>query len=288
MAMKNLLIIAFIIYGIVGSAQNEGDNLTVMSFNIRYNNPDDGINIWQNRKAWLTKSIRFFEADLIGAQEVTYPQLQDMEALLPKYQYVGVGREGANKGEFTPIFYRKDRFELLEHNTFWLSETPEKVSSKGWDAALPRIVTWAKFKDKKEDGIFYFFNTHFDHRGPIARKKSAALILKKIQRIAGENAVILTGDFNTPPGSEPYTVLIDDALKDTASMLDEENKYGTDYTTNGWDIEAGDERKRIDYIFYKGKLLTPIKYHVLDGQRGKRFISDHFPILVDFKLYAGK
>ena len=286
MAMKNPLLIAFTLFSMVASAQNDGEDLTVMTFNIRYNNPDDGINIWQNRKEWLTKSIRFFEADLLGAQEVTYPQLQDMESLLPQYQYVGVGREGGNKGEFTPIFYKKDRFELLEHNTFWLSETPEKVGSKGWDAALPRIVTWAKFKDKKEDGTFYFFNTHFDHRGPTARKKSAALILEKIKSIAGENPVILTGDFNTPPGSVPYEVLIDHALKDTASMLDDEKKYGTEYTTNGWDIEAGDERKRIDYVFYQGNQITPLKYHVLDGQRGKRFISDHFPILVDFSLHA--
>lgn len=282
--MKNLIGIAFIVFSIAGSAQKDGEDLTVMTFNVRYNSPDDGINIWENRKEWLTKSIRFFEADLVGAQEVTYRQLQDMEALLPKYQHVGIGREGSNKGEFTPIFYKRDRFELLEHNTFWLSETPEKVSSKGWDAALPRIVTWAKFKDKEGDKVFYFFNTHFDHMGQQARKKSAELIAKEIKRIAGENTVVLTGDFNTPPDSEPYTVLADHALKDTASMLDAEKKYGTEYTTNGWDIEAGDERKRIDYVFYKGKQITPIKYHVLDGQRGKRFISDHFPIIVDFKL----
>ncbi|HET8735367.1 MAG TPA: endonuclease/exonuclease/phosphatase family protein, partial [Pricia sp.] len=180
-----------------------------------------------------------------------------------------------------------DRFELLEHQTFWLSETPEKVGSKGWDAALPRIATWAKFKDKKKGRIFYFFNTHFDHKGHEARKMSAALIAKEIKRIAGDSPVILTGDFNFPPSSEPYAVLIDNALKDTASEVDDENKYGTEYTTNGWDIEAGDERTRIDYVFYKGNELTPIKYHVLDGQRGKRFISDHFPVLVDFK-FSGK
>ncbi|MDT7830116.1 endonuclease/exonuclease/phosphatase family protein [Pricia sp. S334] len=280
--MKSLICIAIFLSGMVGFAQNSGEELIVMSFNIRYNNPDDGVNIWENRKEWAAKSIRFFEADLVGAQEVTYPQLQDMEALLPTYAHIGVGREGGNKGEFTPIFYKKDRFELLEHSTFWLSETPQDVGSKGWDAALPRILTWAKFKDKNGDRVFYFFNTHFDHKGTIARDKSAVLIAKEINRIAGEHATILTGDFNTPPGSTPYTALIEYALIDTASDLDEEKKFGTEYTTNGWDIEAGDERKRIDYVFYKGNQISPLSYHVLDGQRGARFISDHFPLLVDF------
>lgn len=282
--MKKLVLIAFSICSVIGSAQQDDDGLAVMSFNIRYNNPDDGINVWENRKEWLTKSIRFFGADLVGAQEVTSTQLQDMEALLPEFQYIGIGREGGNKGEFSPIFYRKDRFELLESNTFWLSDTPEKVGSKGWDAALPRIVTWAKFKDKDSGKTFYLFNTHFDHRGKTARKKSAGLIAEEIERIAGDNTIILTGDFNTPPNSAPYNTLTESDLNDVFSDLDEESRYGTEYTTNGWDIEAGDERNRIDYIFYKGKKIVPLKYHVLDGQRGKRFISDHFPVLVHFNF----
>lgn len=280
--MKKLVLIACSICGMVGSAQQDKNGLAVMSFNIRYNNPDDGINVWENRKEWLTKSIRFFEADLVGAQEVTYTQLQDMEDLLPKYRYVGVGREGGNKGEFSPIFYRKDRFQLLESNTFWLSKTPEKVGSKGWDAALPRIVSWAKFKDKGSGKKFFLFNTHFDHRGKTARKKSAELIAKEIERIAGDSTVILTGDFNALPNSGPYAALTKNGLKDVFSDLDVESRYGTEYTTNGWDIEAGDERNRIDYVFYKGKKIVPIKYHVLDGQRAKRFISDHFPVLAHF------
>lgn len=127
MAMKNIIGIACILFSIVGFAQKAEEDLTVTTFNVRYNSPDDGISVWENRKEWLTKSIRFFEADLVGAQIVTYPQLEDMEALLPSYAHVGVGREGGKKGELTPIVYKKNGFELLEHNTFWLSETPEKV-----------------------------------------------------------------------------------------------------------------------------------------------------------------
>ena len=279
--MKNLLIIAVLLLSLTASAQNNND-LNFASYNIRWNSSEDGINIWENRKEWLTKSINFFELDIVGAQEVTHTQLKDMESLLPAFEVVGEGREGGEKGEYSPIFYRKDRFELLDSSTFWLSDTPEKTASKGWDAALPRIVTWAKFRDKKAGKTFYFFNTHFDHRGKVARKNSAELIGKRIQSIAGDEQVILTGDFNTAPDSEPYNVLLDNDLEDTFSSLPEEQIYSPGYTFNSWDVEASGDRYRIDYIFYKGEELKPVKYHVLDGQRGKRFISDHFPVIAKF------
>ncbi|MCX2839065.1 endonuclease/exonuclease/phosphatase family protein [Salinimicrobium sp. MT39] len=280
--MKNLLIIAMVLLTINVTAQNNNGNLIVASYNIRWNSSEDGINIWENRKDWLTKSIKFFELDIVGAQEVTHTQLKDMESLLPGFEVVGEGREGGEKGEYSPIFYRKDRFELLDSSTFWLSETPDKTASKGWDAALPRIVTWARFRDKKAGETFYFFNTHFDHRGKAARKNSAELIGKRMQAIAGEEQVILTGDFNTAPDSEPYNVLLDNKLEDTFSNLPEEQIYSPGYTFNSWDVEASGDRYRIDYVFYKGKKLQPEKYHVLDGQRGRWFISDHFPVIAKF------
>lgn len=282
--MKNLIIIAITLFSIAGTAQGNSNNLTVASYNIRWNSSEDGINIWENRKEWLTKSLKFFEIDIVGAQEVTHTQLTDMESLLPEYEVIGEGREGGKKGEYSPVFYRKDRFELLDSNTFWLSETPETTASKGWDAALPRIVTWAKFRDKNAGGTFYFFNTHFDHRGKEARKNSAELIAEKIQSIAGDEQVILTGDFNTAPDSEPYKVLVSSNLEDTFSNLPEEQIYTPGYTFNSWDIEASGDRYRIDYVFYKGEELKPVKYHVLDGQRGRRFISDHFPVIVRFSV----
>jgi len=281
--MRKLTTIMLILSFFAMNAQENKKTIKIMSFNIRYNNPDDGINKWENRKDWLTKSIRFFDMDLVGTQEVTYGQLTDMEKLLPTYSYVGVGREGGKKGEFTPIFYKKDRFEALDSDTFWLSETPEKVASKGWDAALPRIVTWVKFKDKETGAIFYHFNTHFDHRGKEARANSAKLIAKEIKRIAEDNAVVLTGDFNSSPDSDPHGILLENGLKDTFIQLDGEKQYGPDYTANGWDAEGRGIENRIDYIFYKNA-VKPINYQVLDGQRGKRFISDHFPVIVEFDL----
>ncbi|WP_079711718.1 endonuclease/exonuclease/phosphatase family protein [Salegentibacter salinarum] len=281
--MKKLIIIAFLLFGIVINAQNDESDLTVASYNIRWNSPDDGINIWENRKEWLTQSIKFFEVDIFGAQEVTFTQLKDMAGFLPAYQYIGEGREGGAKGEYSPIFYAKDRLEVLDSSTFWLSETPQTTASKGWDAALPRIVTWAKFRDKKDGDIFYFFNTHFDHRGVIARKKSAELIAYKINEIAGDGPVILSGDFNTAPDSKPHKILLKNKLEDTFLSLSQEQRYTPGYTFNSWDVEASGDRYRIDYIFYRGEELSPLKYHVLDGQRGKRFISDHFPVIVKFE-----
>lgn len=279
--MKNLIVIASLFFSLGILAQENDNDITVMSYNIRYNNQSDGINIWENRKEWLTNSITFFEGDIVGAQEVTFTQLKDMKALLPDYQHIGEGRDGGEKGEFSPIFYVKDRFEVLESSTFWLSETPGVVASKGWDAALSRIVTWAKFKDKKVGNIFYFFNTHFDHRGTEARKKSAEIISSKIDSIAGNEPVILTGDFNTPPDSDPYKILMDSGMEDTS--LNTNMSYTPGYTHNSWNVEAEGDYNIIDYVFYRGKELSPLKYHVLDGQRGKRFISDHFPVIVNFE-----
>lgn len=245
------------------------------------NSSSDGINIWDNRKEWVAQSIAFFEADLVGAQEVTYQQLQDLDSLLPAYDHLGVGREGGNKGEHSPIFYRKDRLEVLDHDTFWLSESPATVASVGWDAALPRIVTWGHFKDKATGRTFYHFNTHFDHRGRNAREESAHLILDKIKRIAEDEPVVVTGDFNIRPEEEPYAIITRE-LKDTYHQAP--LSYGPEHTFNAWNYEGEGDFHRIDFIFYKEGDFKPLKYHVLDGQRGKRFISDHFPVIVDFQL----
>ena len=281
--MRKLTTVLLVLSFFAMHAQENKETIKIMTSNIRYNNPDDGINKWENRKDWLTKSIRFFDLDLVGAQEVTYAQLTDMENLLPNYNYVGVGRKGGKKGEFTPIFYKKDRFEALDSDTFWLSETPEKVASKGWDAALPRIVTWVKFKDRETGTIFYHFNTHFDHRGKEAKANSAKLIAKAIKRIAENNPVVLTGDFNSSPNSDPHNILLENGLKDSFLEINDEQRYGPDYTANGWNASERGPENRIDYIFYNNG-IHPINYQVLDGQRGNRYISDHFPVILQMDL----
>lgn len=179
-----IILIIFITAAFNIHAQTYGEkSLRVMTFNIRYNEPRDGVNAWANRKTKVADVIRFHKADLIGVQEAQNNQLKDLEKLLPDFAWCGVGRtDGKEDGEYSAILYRKSRFKLLETKTFWLSETPEKAGSKGWDADFPRIVTWAKFQDKNTKKTFYHFNTHFDHIGAKARTESSKFCLPKCRK----------------------------------------------------------------------------------------------------------
>ncbi|WP_335965412.1 endonuclease/exonuclease/phosphatase family protein [Galbibacter sp. PAP.153] len=287
--MNNTLLrtITFILlinsFAIQKTKAQEQTPVKIMTTNIRYENPNDGINIWDNRKDWLCDNINFMDIDILGGQEVIYAQLQDMIERLPAYDHIGIGRNGGNEGEFCPVFYKKDKYALLDSNTFWLSETPEKENSKGWDAALPRIVTWVKLKDKQTGKVFFFFNTHFDHKGKEARLKSAELITKKTKEIAGDIPFFVTGDFNLPPSVKAYSVLTKNNptgfnLEDTYTRA--EKTYGPKYTFNGFKLEPDQDRERIDYIFFHGNVAV-LKHQTIDGQRGPNYISDHFPIAVD-------
>lgn len=249
--------------------------INVLTTNIRCSVPSDGINYWDNRKEWLTDCINFMEPDVFGAQEVTSQQLKDMLQMMPSYNYIGLARDKSPASEFSPVFYRKDKFELLEHLTFWLSDHIDSVGYKGWDAACPRIVSWAKLKDKTSGLEFYFFNTHFDHIGEVARTESAKLIAKKVKEIVGDKPFFIVGDLNTTPNSEAYAIL-NAKFKDSYETA--KKKYGPKYTFNGFLIEPDASRQRIDYIF-TSKGIETLKHYVIDGQRGSKYLSDHFPIL---------
>jgi len=262
----------------------QSNEFKVMTFNIRYPNPDDGFDYWDNRKDLVISTIRYHEADLVGVQEAFRRQLDELMQALPNYAWVGVCRTDGSQNpkpdnEFSAILYRKDRFELLENATFWLSETPEKIST-GWDAALPRIATWAKFKDRQTEKIFYHFNTHFDHRGETARVESAKLILKKITKIAKGQAVVLTGDFNANTTSLPYRTLVDE--KNKAHVVDaltvsEVPHHGPLGTWSNFKF-PGVPGRRIDYVFVKNKLKVKKHANLSDSWSG-RFPSDHLPVL---------
>ena len=184
--------------------------LRVMSFNIRYNTPSDSANAWPYRKDLAASMIRFHHADLAGLQEALKGQIDDLVERLPGYGWFGVGRDdGRERGEFSAIFYRRDRVELLEGSTFWLSEEPDSVGSIGWDADYTRIVTWGRLRDRATGRVFFHFNTHFDHLGEQARLESARLLVTRVKEIAGTAPVIVTGDFNCRESSEPYLVLTD-------------------------------------------------------------------------------
>lgn len=253
--------------------------VNAMSFNIRYDNPEDGTQNWHLRKANVVRMLHFYDLDIIGMQEVLHAQLTYLEQELPDYEYVGIGREdGKTTGEYAPIFYRKSRFELMKSGTFWLSETPDSVS-KGWDADLERIATWAILKDRETEQEILAINTHFDHKGDLARVESAKLLKRKITDLGANLPVILTGDFNlTPEAAGIQTIIkLDGAhtLKDAKLLA--EVTYGPDWTTCGFDNRPFEVRKTIDYIFVKG-ISRVSRFAVFAEMLDNLYLSDHCPV----------
>lgn len=268
--------------------------LKVMTFNIRYNNPGDGENAWPNRKDVVAETIgQKYQADIAGLQEALKEQIDDLAARLPEYAWFGVGREdGKDKGEFTPIFYKTDRLELLDQNTFWLSETPEVPGSKSWDTAITRIVTWGKFKDKKTGAVFYHFNTHFDHMGRQARVESARLLSQQAIALAKDVPTVVTGDFNTREKSDPYLVLTGKSpflagassdLKDARYLSNSPHKGPTSTTTNWKD--HGEAESKIDYIFVRGEVEV-LNHAALNDKYNGNYPSDHLPVLAEVRIPA--
>lgn len=256
--------------------------MNIITYNIRYNNPGDGVNAWPNRIEMVSNLLQFHDPDVFGLQEALYKQINDVQTNLPEYEWFGVGRDDGDKGgEFSPIFFKKSKFILLKHGTFWLSETPDKPS-KGWDAALNRIVTWGKFQSKITGKQFIVFNTHFDHRGVEARKESAALIRNKIEEMTYDNTLpaILTGDFNLTPEQEPI-LLIKKYMAD-ARDISLEPPYGPAGSFNGfkWDAPLNE---RIDYIFVNGQVKV-LKYAILTDSKEQRYPSDHLPVFATVVL----
>lgn len=253
-----------------------------MTFNIRYNNPDDGENAWPQRRDLVAKTIRFYQVDLLGVQEALHEQMRDLSQLLPEFKWIGAGRDdGKEKGEYSAIFYRPDRFKLVQQQTFWLSATPERAGSVGWDAAITRVCTWGQFKDQQTGKGFFIFNTHFDHIGETARRESAKLLLENIRRRAGSAPVILTGDFNATDTSAVYKILSGGAvgpgqlLRDTREVSALPH-YGPQWTFHGFGKVT--ERPGIDYIFVAAGVKVLRHGTIRDDER---YASDHLPVLAE-------
>ncbi|WP_238320882.1 endonuclease/exonuclease/phosphatase family protein [Neotamlana nanhaiensis] len=251
-----------------------------MSYNIKYDTKD-GADSWNNRKTFFTNQIKFYEPDVMGLQEALYNQMIDIDTKLSAYSYVGVGRDdGKTKGEFSAIFYKKDKLKMIESSTFWLSETPEKVGM-GWDAVCNRVCTYALFEDVTTKQKFWVFNTHFDHVGKVARKKSALLILEKIKSFNAENfPVFLTGDFNMNPQHE-IVQLIKQSLNDSkeeASIV-----FGPEGTFNGFHFDKP-VIERIDFIFVS-KNVSVKKYAVLSDNWNLQYPSDHLPVFIEVSRF---
>ncbi|WP_072763647.1 endonuclease/exonuclease/phosphatase family protein [Arenibacter nanhaiticus] len=276
--MKNILAsctIVLVLFLLPSSVFSQTTN--IISYNIKYDNEGDALNNWNDRKTSLVKLVQHYETDILGIQEGLHRQVDYLDSVLRNYDYVGVGRDdGKTKGEYTAIFYRKDKFKVVQSETFWLSDTPEKVSV-GWDASMERICTYALLEDVVAKKQFWVFNTHFDHRGTLARANSAQLIHKKITEINTANLpVVLMGDLNLSPEEAPIQYL-KKHLTD-AQEFSEKPFYGPVGTFNGFDLNKIADQ-RIDYIFVQN--LQVLSYvHIDDKLDNNKHISDHYPVFI--------
>lgn len=272
MFLKNSLIVSLLF----AMGLSYGQHIDVMTYNIKYDNVNDTINNWNDRKATMVDLVTYYAPHIVGMQEVLHNQLSYLNDTLKNYRYIGVGRDdGKEKGEYSPIFYDNEHLKLLQSNTFWLSPTPD-VISVGWDAALERICTYGLFEEVKTKKRFWVFNTHFDHVGKKARKESVRLILQKIKETNTQQLpVVLMGDLNLGPETEPIQFLKDEMIDGKEATKKE--FYGPTGTFNGFDPDRTVNR-RIDYIFVKN-FEVEAYMHIDDRLENNKHISDHLPVL---------
>jgi len=256
--------------------------LKMMTYNIRLDLASDGENDWTHRKEYFTSQIKFYEPDIFGVQEALPNQVTDIATYLPAYSYVGTGRDGIGKGESSNIYYKKGRFTVQKEGTFWLSETPDTVS-KGWDAALNRVCTYALLEDNQTKNTIWVFNTHLDHIGELARTKSIKLIVSKIRDFNTKNyPVVFMGDFNSEPSTDRIRWL--KKVMTDSRDVSVEKPFGPSGTFNGFKFNEP-VTKLIDYIFISQPLLITVKkYAVLSDSKDLRYPSDHLPVYVELEI----
>lgn len=274
----------FLLFCTSGCSQHQSDDkgIKVMTYNIRYDNADDGEHAWPNRKDWLSQWVLKEQVDILGIQEGLKHQVTYLGEKLDKFDSYGVGRDdGKAKGEFCTIFYRSNRFDLLKQGTFWLSETPGSVST-GWDAALPRIASWLILKDKENKLEFLVVNTHFDHRGEQARRESAELLLQKIPTLAMGKPVVLMGDFNVSPSTDVYHSITTSTLLNDA-YIESKRSSGPDRTFSGFKVSESPSGDRIDYIFVS-KQTGVTSHSIFDNHKNGNYPSDHLPVAAELRL----
>jgi endonuclease/exonuclease/phosphatase family metal-dependent hydrolase len=260
----------------------------VMSFNIRYGAANDGTNSWPQRRSLVLETIQAFDPDLLGLQEVLGFQAEYLQDRLPGYAFHGVGREdGVAKGEYVPVMYKTERFELVSSGHFWLSETPEIPGSKSWDSSLPRMLSWVLLRDHEvPERPFVFANVHFDHRGPQARLESARLIRQRAAEIQDEYPVVLTGDFNTTEDDPPYAVLVkgegfqNRRLIDTYRAIHPERSPNEASFSRWIGVRPG---SRIDWIVHSPEFNT-LNATINYTQEMGRYPSDHYPVEAVLRL----
>jgi endonuclease/exonuclease/phosphatase family metal-dependent hydrolase len=277
---KALLLFTLVTIGI-GSQPLAAQEHRLATFNIRWDNPNDIGNLWKDRAPQIIQLIKFHQIGILGTQEALLHQLMELNEGLG-YASIGVGRDdGKAKGEFSPIHYDPARYKLEDSGTFWLSPSPE-APSKGWDAALPRICTWGKFSTASGER-FYVFNVHYDHMGQQARAESSKLVLSKIKEINREGLpVIWMGDFNVEPENPAYQVILNQETWKDARLVSKLPSYGPKGTFTGFEWDRM-PNGIIDHIFVQGKLEV-LRHGILTDNYGKKYPSDHFPVLVEIRF----
>ena len=275
---KTSILILSGLFFVFNSCSNSPEKINIMTYNIRLDTEADGINMWDNRKEGVLSIIKEESVDILGIQEGLPSQIEYLSKELDGYSMIGEGRDGGNNGEYSAIYYRNKKMNLIQTETFWLSETPE-MPSIGWDAAINRIVTLGIFKIKKSKKELIVYNTHFDHIGKIAREKSVGVILNHIKENDFQNRpLIVMGDFNLSPEDLPIELLSKE-LSDSFKLFPVKNPVGT---FNGFDLDCK-LLDRIDYIFTKNIKITNYK-HLNKKLSSGLWPSDHLPILISMFL----
>jgi endonuclease/exonuclease/phosphatase family metal-dependent hydrolase len=268
-----------VMWACVGKARAT-DPMRVMSFNVRYGTAADGDNRWDKRKELMVAAIRQFAPDVLGTQETLAFQAEYLSSQLPGFTRVGAGRDdGKLQGEQATIFFKADRFESPATGHYWLSEHPERPGIKGWDAACPRMVTWAKLRDRKSGRTFLWLNTHWDHRGAQARLESPRVMRRWLAEQASHMPVIITGDFNSFEDSPQYRILLGEGelepkLIDTFRKL---HPVSQAEEATFHDFTGSQKGRRIDWILVSPD-FTPVEATIDRFSKDGRYPSDHFPV----------
>ncbi len=281
--------VLFLVTPVIGSTPpasmaDDSGLVRIMTWNIRFNNPDDGIHAWPKRQAEVLAFLRSQNLDILCIQEGLHDQVSELQDGLGGYEMCGVGRDdGKEAGEYSAIFIKKHIFSSVACGTFWLSPTPS-VPGKGWDAALPRIVTWVKLVIPAGGDSLVVFNTHFDHIGVQARENSARLLRLKVREIAGSSPAVVAGDFNSIETDLPYRIITDrnlpPPLLEDAFHASATPHHGPLATFTGFDLKNPDPGERIDFLFVSSSLRVRSHSTIL-AESASGFLSDHLPVVID-------
>jgi endonuclease/exonuclease/phosphatase family metal-dependent hydrolase len=255
--------------------------IKLMTFNLRYAS-DQQPNSWAERRPVMKECLAQSSPDIVGTQEGVYHQLKDIERDLPQYRWLGLGREGGSKGEFMAIFYRHERFEPIEYDHFWLSDTPEVIGSTTWGHTNRRMATWIRFKDTRNNREFYLINTHFDHQIQLAREKAAELLRERATKLETTIPLIVMGDFNAKAGAnKAYDTLIEnDFLADTWHTAKERRGEAISTFHNFRGPVQRDDR--IDWILCRG--IETLWIEIITCSKNGQYPSDHFPVMAEVNL----